>query len=378
MPWPANPRKSLARAQLLLLFLVLTAAIAAGLAIYSSASTVIALFRTATTGLFLPLLLSLIVAFVLGPAVRFIEGDRIGRSTAIFMVYLLLTLVFTGLVLWLLPHWQLMWDSLESDLPRYAGQLVALLKGLQINLQTRFPLLETLDLPARARVLIEQTLAHLLAQTPRSAMRLGALLVLVPLFSFFFLRDGHRLLRGCISLLPNRYFEMAHDLSFLISGQLAQFIRGRIIEAFIVGLVVAVGLSLTDIRYAPLLGLFAGVTNLIPYIGPLIGMVPGILIALADLGPGGQFWWIVIVYVLIAQVLVDNFILIPVLISRVSNLHPLAVILAIIMGGQLFGVVGMIIGVPVASIIKIAALEIRHYRRAFALPEAAFDSERPS
>ena len=73
-------------------------------------------------------------------------------------------------------------------------------------------------------------------------------------------------------------------------------------------------------------------------------MVPGILIALIDLGFGGQFWWIVILYFLIAQVIIDNFILIPILISRFSNLHPLWVIIAIIIGGKIFGVIGMIIG----------------------------------
>jgi len=79
-----------------------------------------------------------------------------------------------------------------------------------------------------------------------------------------------------------------------------------------------------------------------------------------------------------SQVIVDNFILIPILISRVSNLHPLWVILAIIMGGQLYGVLGMIIGVPVASTIKIALLEIRHYRSTFALPDTTPETDRPS
>jgi putative permease len=120
------------------------------------------------------------------------------------------------------------------------------------------------------------------------------------------------------------------------------------------------------------------VTNLIPYVGPLIGMVPGILIALIELGMGPQFWWIVIVYFLIAQVIVDNCLLIPFLISRVSNLHPLWVITAIIMGGKLYGVVGMIIGVPIASIVKIAILEIRSYRRAFALPDSPPETDRIS
>ena len=107
-------------------------------------------------------------------------------------------------------------------------------------------------------------------------MRIGSLMILVPLFSFFFLRDGNRILRACVALTPNRHFEMAHDLSYLVTRQMGHFIRGRILEAFIIGLVVTVGLSVTDIRYAPILGFFAGITNLIPYIGPFVGMVPGI------------------------------------------------------------------------------------------------------
>jgi len=105
-------------------------------------------------------------------------------------------------------------------------------------------------------------------------------------------------------------------------------------------------------------------------------MIPGLLIALVDLGMGGQFWWIFIVYFLIAQVIVDNFLLIPILISRVSNLHPLWVIIAIVMGGKLYGILGMIIAVPIASIIKIVLIEIRQYRRAFALPDAVADGDR--
>jgi putative permease len=371
-----NHQKNLTRAQFLLLFLTLTAAIATGLAIFSSASTVISLLRTATEGLFLPILLSLIVAFLLEPIVSFIEGEKINRTASIFIVYFLATVLFSLLATWFTPHWQGMWDSLRTDFPRYTAGLIDFLKNVQANLHSRLPFIDSYDLPAKARTLAESLLAAILVQTPKSALRLGSLLIIVPLFSFFFLRDGNRILRACIALAPNRYFEMAHDLSYLISRQLAHFIRGRILEAFIIGLVVTIGLSFTDIPYAPILGLFAGVTNLVPYVGPIVGMVPGILIALVDLGMGGQFWWIVTVYFLIAQVLLDNFILIPILISRVSNLHPLLVILAIIMGGKLYGVVGMIIGVPVANIIKIAFLEIGHYRRAFALPETPPEIER--
>ncbi len=365
------PKQDLTRVHLLLLFLVLTAGIAAGLSIFSSASTIISLIQTATTGLFVPMLLSLIVTFLLDPMVTFVEREGISRATSIFLLYLLVAALLLLTVFWISPYWQDMWNSLRTDLPRYTSKFIALLREGQATLLDRFPYIETYDLPGRARTLAEQLLAQILVETPKSALRLGGLLILVPLFSFFFLRDGSRILRLCVALTPNRYFEMAHDLSSLVSRQMAHFIRGRILEAIIVGLVVTAGLSLTDIRYAPILGLFAGVTNLIPYVGPIIGMIPGILIALVDLGMGGQFWWIVIVYILIAQIIIDNFILIPILISRVSNLHPLWVILAIIMGGKLYGVLGMIIGVPVASTIKIALLEIRHYRSTFTLPDTS-------
>ncbi|MDW7644128.1 MAG: AI-2E family transporter [Desulfuromonadales bacterium] len=368
--------RKLTRPQIVLLYLVLTAGIASGLAIFSSATNVFGLLRTATAGLILPLLLAMITAFLLDPLVKYIERDHISRTFSIFVVYLLISSALYLAASWLVPQWVDMWNSLRADIPRYAGNLVAFVKEVQLGLQARLPMIQGYEFTSKARDLIEGAVGYLLVQTPKSALRLGSLLILVPLFSFFFLRDGRKILRSTISLAPNRQFEMLHDLSFHISQQMAHFIRGRILEAFIVGVVVAVGLSFTDIRYAPLLGLFAGVTNLVPYIGPIVGMIPGLLIALTDLGMGGQFWWIVMVYVLIAQVIVDNFILIPILISRVSNLHPLWVLLAIIMGGKLYGVLGMIIGVPIASIIKIAILETRHYRRTFQLPEQIAEPDR--
>ncbi|MFA5516941.1 MAG: AI-2E family transporter [Desulfuromonadales bacterium] len=365
------------RVQMLLLFLALTAAIATGLAIFSSVSKMFVLIQEATAGLFLPLLLSLVATFLLNPIIDVIEREKIGRSTCIFIIYSLLALVFIAVFSWLLPHGQGMWQSLQEDLPRYTARLIELSKSVQGYLHEHLPFLDNYNLSARVRTMAELLVADILVATPKSALRIGSIFLLLPLFTFFFLRDGEQILRRCIALAPNRHFEMVHDLVSLIGRQTAHFIRGRIIEAFIVGVVVAIGLSFTDIRYTLLLGVFAGVTNLVPYIGPIIGMIPGLLIALVDLGLGPQFWWILIVYFPIAQVIVDNFILIPILISRVSNLHPLLVIVAIVMGGKLYGVLGMIIAVPVVSAIKIAIIEIHHYRRTFTLPDV-IEPDRPA
>ncbi len=354
------------RAQVVLLYLVLTAAIASGIAIFSSASTVTGMLRTATDGLFLPILLSLIVAFVLDPAVQFFEKEKIGRTSSIFIVYFLVSILLLTLFLIIgPPNWEGMMQALKADFPRYFGRAIDYFNVQLSTIHTHLPFIKDYDFVDKLRHSAEGLVGLILAQTPKSAMRIGSLFLLVPLFSFFFLRDSRRILRGMIAFTPNRYFEMVLDIYDHVSWQLAHFIRGRILEALIIGIVVWMGLSLTDIRYAPILGVIAGVTNLVPYIGPIVGMIPGLIIALVDLGMGGQFWWILCVYLLIAQIILDNFILIPILISRVSNLHPLLVILAIVMGGKLYGVLGMIIGVPIASIINIIILEIRQYRKSF-------------
>ncbi len=366
----------LSRAQVGLLYLVLTASIASGIAIFSSASTITEMLRAATDGLFLPILISLIAAFLLDPAVQFFEREKIGRTGSIFIVYSLVFIL--GLVLLMLigpPNWQGMLQALKADFPRYFGRAVEFFNIKLASVQEHFPFVKSYDLTDKLRASAEEVLGMVLAQTPKSALRIGSLFLLVPLFSFFFLRDSRRIMRGLISLTPNRYFEMVVDIYDHISWQLTHFIRGRILEALIIGVVVWMGLSLTDIRYAPILGVIAGVTNLVPYIGPIIGMIPGLVIALVDLGMGGQFWWILCVYLLIAQVILDNFILIPILISKVSNLHPLLVILAIIMGGKLYGVLGMIIGVPIASIINIIILEIRQYRSTFNPSRKVFSTQ---
>jgi putative permease len=363
---PTTEQGGFTRAQIAVFYLVLTAAIASGIAIYSSATIITQLLKTATEGLFLPILLSLIGSFLLDPLVKFFEGEQVGRSTAIFIVYVLVSLVIV-LLLYVIgpPNWKGMYQAFRADFPRYINHTIGSLNNLMALAQEHLPFIRNYDVANELHQWIQNFVGLILMKTPSSAMRIGSLILLVPLFSFFFLRDSRRIMRSLISLTPNRYFEMVLDIYAHISWQLTHFIRGRVLEALIIGITVWVGLSLTDLRYVPLLAVVAGVTNLVPYVGPLIGMIPGLTIALVDLGMGGQFWWILCVYVLIAQIVIDNFILIPILISRVSNLHPLWVILAIVMGGKLYGVLGMIIGVPSVSIINIFFIEIRRYRQLF-------------
>ena len=157
-------------------------------------------------------------------------------------------------------------------------------------------------------------------------------------------------------LVPNSVFEMVLDLQYQINRQLGQFIRARFLEASIVGLVTFLGLSLISFPFAFLLGGFAALTNLIPYIGPIIGAIPAVIIALVNNYETWDLSFLIGVY-LIAQ-LIDAGILVPILVARIVNLHPVTVVLLIILGGQFMGILGMIISIPLANALKVTALAV--------------------
>lgn len=144
---------------------------------------------------------------------------------------------------------------------------------------------------------------------------------------------------------------MAISLSYKINAQIGEFIRARLIEAVIVGIVVWIGLSVMNFPYAIFLALFAVLMNLIPYVGPFIGAIPAFIIALVNQEPSLVIMMMALVY-LIAQI-IDIIFVIPLVVAKTVNLHPASVIIVFIIGAHLMGVLGMIIAVPVASVFKL-------------------------
>ena len=156
--------------------------------------------------------------------------------------------------------------------------------------------------------------------------------------------------------MPNHIFELTLNLYYQINSQVGQFVRARFLEALIVAVVVWIGLWILDFPFAILLALFAGVTNLIPYIGPIIGAIPAILIAIIN---GETTFTLLVVCGIygLAQV-IDMFFIIPLVVAKLVNLHPVTVVVAMIVGAQVLGILGMIISIPVASALKVTFTNI--------------------
>lgn len=180
--------------------------------------------------------------------------------------------------------------------------------------------------------------------------------VLVPFISFFFLKEGHRITRNLIELVPNAYFELCLNLLHQINGQIGGYIRGQLLATSVVASLSITGLYIIGLEYYWGIGLLAGFANMIPFLGPLIGIISASIVALATVGEMGLVGKVVVVF-LIVQV-ADNILVQPAVLAKSVEMHPLVVLFVVMVGSQLMGIVGMLIAVPLTGILKVSTQTI--------------------
>ena len=169
--------------------------------------------------------------------------------------------------------------------------------------------------------------------------------------------EGRKIRRGFFQLVPNRFFESVFIVTHGVGSALSDYLRAKLIEAFLVGLITAAGLSLIHAQYAIVLGFWAGVTNILPYIGPILGAVPGLAIAALDAhGNAGAIWASAMVYG--SANMIDAMVIFPGVVAKLVKLPPLVLIASVILGQYYGGIVGMLVSIPIAAAIKVLLSEL--------------------
>jgi putative permease len=181
-------------------------------------------------------------------------------------------------------------------------------------------------------------------------------LLLVPMFLYFFFKESGRIGTKLMEAIPNPIFEKTYVLFSHFNTKFGEYIIAKFVEAAILGSLVTFGLLVIGFPYPFVLGFIAGVTNILPYIGPIIGFIPAFGIALLSKDPQISMLGMVIIYT-IAN-LIDMILVFPLLVSKIVNLHPIVVVVSIIVGSQLGGIVGMIVIIPFIAFFKILFIEI--------------------
>lgn len=332
-------------------------------------------------GMLGPFLLALAVAYLLAPLVARLEQRGIPRGLAILIVVLPPVVAGIAFLIYAGPQvWQQAL-TLVNALPRFATTLLDFISGLRTRAEGLAFLTDAQrtwihDLNAeQLGLLLQQNADALLRELAQWALaflrRLGTIfgflgyLVVTPVVAFYLLRDWRQLLVFTEELIPTAHRSAAVEFIEEYDSALGKFVRGQLIEATLVGTLTGVGLALLGVPSALLLGVIAGVFNLIPYIGLAISIVPALIVALTMPSPlagllrvGGVF--------LVVQ-FIDGSVTGPRIVGGSVGLHPVVTMLALAFGGAMLGFAGLLLAVPLAVLVKMVGARMLVSYRASAV-----------
>jgi putative permease len=298
-----------------------------------------------------PFVASAIFAFLLQGLVSSLQRWGLPRLAALSVSYLL----FAGFIVALMFVLPLLWRQLVALFTELPGMVIAVQKALT-GLQLQY-----------SEFISEEQLAEWTTMTSAEFSRLGQWLlsvsvsqlpnvvgiliyvVLVPILVFFMLMDKDKILSWLAAFLPQPR-PLMNKVWLEMNEQVANYARGKAIEIFAVGVSTYIAFSIMGLDYAALLSLLVGLSVLIPYIGAAAVTIPVALVAFFQWGWSGDFFYLILVYAIIQAL--DGNVLVPLLFSEAVNLHPIAIILAVLVFGGFWGLWGVFFAIPLATLIK--------------------------
>jgi putative permease len=315
--------------------------------------SVVVLFVVA--GLAELLVIGALLAYILDPLATILESRGLSRASATALIFFLLVAAMAALLGLTIPRLATEVQRLQSG--AYATETGAIIARVQALLRDKLAFLGmgNIDLAEEVQQFRTTATEKLVEYIVKEGPTLIAHLVAIPFIVFFLIKDGRELKKTVISLVPNRYFEFALNLLFKMDLQLGNFLRGQFLDALIFGILTTVALWILDIPYFLVLGAFAGLANLIPYAGPIVGGLASVLVTVVYCADMSRVVYVIIAFILAK--LIDDAVIQPVVVAKSVDIHPLVVLLVIIIGGSFFGVLGMLLAVPAMGFLKVAVEE---------------------
>jgi len=305
---------------------------------------------------------ALLLAYILNPVVTRLEYRGINRGLAAGL--LLLGVLGTGALIWLIVS-PIAAQQLQSmNTGNASAQAHRIVDNVQNFLDTRFNYLglAKVDLNLEISRFKADMAERIPAALLESSISFVIALVMIPFLMFFFLKDGSQIKRYFIGLVPNRYFEFAMDLLYKMDTQLGNYLRGQFLDALVFGILTTIALWILGVPFFVYIGLFAGLANLIPFIGPIAGASLAAISVVVEQGDLGRVWSVIVAFIILK--LVDDFVVQPIAVGKTVDIHPIAVALGIIVAGHFFGVIGMLLVVPFTGFMKVVLEEsVQTYRK---------------
>ena len=314
--------------------------------------------------LVLYLVLALILSYVLDPIVNWLQRNKIHRTLAITLTLSAVILVFVY--------------ASTTVIPKVAEQMVQLARQLDIqNIEKIANNVEN-RLSDDYEFIPEGFLSDNLTQVLNSLFDFDQLssvfsnivglftdifsaILVVPFAAFFFLKDGSKIRRDLLRLVPNKYFETTLTLIDKIEKRLGLYFRSVLLQSLLVAASSWATLSIAGLDNSLSVGIAVGLANTIPYFGPIIGYILSIIISFIEIGDFSTGDYSLVLACMLAIFIVqmlDNILFQPLLFSRSADMHPVAILFIILVGAEVAGILGMLVAIPLATIIRITILQI--------------------
>ncbi|MCY4643106.1 MAG: AI-2E family transporter [Bacteriovoracales bacterium] len=304
----------------------------------------------------MPLLVAFILSRILRPLIPIFNKLGIGINLSLVFIFFGIGIFLLYPIIKFAPAIQGEIEKFQYYIPKIEQFVEVQYGTFQSALKRRLGIELPLSLTTSSISYDNDVLKSFLLKLPNVLASLLEWFLLLPLFLFFLLRDGPSIKRKFFKFVPNILFEKGYYLVSQFSKQVGGYIAAKSIEAAIIGIIITFGLLLMDVRFAFILGVIAAITNIVPYLGPILGLIPAAIIGLIDYGMGPSFGAIIALYV-VANI-IDLAFVFPILVSRIVNLHPALVLVSVIIGSQYMGIAGMIVSIPLTASLKLVFEEI--------------------
>ena len=299
-----------------------------------------------------PFIISIVVAYLLVGLQKKIETYGFSQSVSTIIAFSVFIIVGAAMFTWLIPLLYVQLQSFVLDIPRIFNEFLNFVS----TIPAAFPDLVNSD---QISVFFQAVSSELSSITQnivkssisgiQSTITVLLYIILYPILVYYFLFDRKNIIEGCLRIIPGDRAMLSQVWSEM-DIQLSNYVRGKVLEIFIVGIAAAILFASFSLNYGALLAVLVGLSVLIPYVGAFSITIPIVIIGLLQFGLGTQFYLLIGLYLLLQ--FLDGNLLVPIIFSEAVKLHPIVIILAVFIFGSIFGFWGVFFSIPLATFIK--------------------------
>lgn len=303
-----------------------------------------------------PVILAVLAYFLLNPVINWLEKHRVKRIWGVILLFVILLGALVGLIFLVVPYISEQVTQFAEAFPDYVDSIGSIIMGWTENSvfeETTNNVIEWFngwvgELPNNIVNYLTTAITGI-SSVVSTLSSFIVILVTFPIILFFLLKDDKKFVSYVIKIIPPKFRKDTQSLAEVIAEQVGSYVKGQLMISFFLGIMMFIGFSIIGLKYAGILAIVASVTSIVPYIGATLAMIPAIIIALTT----SWFMLVKLIIVWLVVQFVDGNFVEPNVMGKNLKIHPLTIIIVLLVLGELLGLVGLILGVPIYAISKV-------------------------